>query len=149
MSQLVLEEGNTSSRRTLSAGESRDRAAANDYVQAKTKVNGITEISGIDALDVGRVKGRGIEGTGEIAANAGNAIAAQAVSDRSPWALMRRPLFRALWLASLTSSIGTWIHEAGAAWLMTSLTLSPVMVALMQTAASLRSEEHTPELQSH
>jgi MFS family permease len=137
MSQLVLEEGNTSSRRTLSAGESRNWAAANDYVQAKTRPNGITEISGIGALDVGRVKGRGIEGTGEIAANAGNAIAAQAVSDRSPWALMRRPLFRALWIASLTSSIGTWMHELGAAWLMTSLTLSPVMVALMQTAASL------------
>jgi MFS family permease len=50
---------------------------------------------------------------------------------------MRRPLFRALWIASLTSSIGTWMHEVGAAWLMTSLTLSPVMVALMQTAASL------------
>jgi hypothetical protein len=29
------------------------------------------------------------------------------------------------------------MHELGAAWLMTSLTLSPVMVALMQTAASL------------
>lgn len=55
----------------------------------------------------------------------------------SAWAPLRRPLFRALWIASLTSSIGTWMHEVGAAWLMTSLTLSPVMVALMQTAASL------------
>jgi len=137
MSQLVLDEGNTSSRGTLSAGESCDWPAANDYVQAKTRLNGITEISGIGALDVGRVKGRGIEGTGEIAANADNAIAAEAVSGSSPWALMRRPLFRALWIASLTSSIGTWMHELGAVWLMTSLTLSPVMVALMQTAASL------------
>jgi MFS family permease len=55
----------------------------------------------------------------------------------SAWAPLRRPLFRALWMASLTSSIGTWMHEVGAAWLMTSLTLSPVMVALMQTATSL------------
>jgi MFS family permease len=50
---------------------------------------------------------------------------------------MRRPLFRPLWIASLTSSIGTWMHEVGAAWLMTSLTVSAVMVALMQSAASL------------
>jgi MFS family permease len=55
----------------------------------------------------------------------------------SAWSPLRQPLFRTLWIASLTSSIGTWMHEVGAAWLMTSLTLSPVMVALMQTAASL------------
>ena len=65
------------------------------------------------------------------------------MSDRRPfrsasaWAPLRRPLFRALWIASLTSNIGTWMHEIGAVWLMTSLTPSPVMVALMQTAASL------------
>lgn len=55
----------------------------------------------------------------------------------SAWSPLRHPLFRTLWIASLTSNIGTWMHEVGAAWLMTSLTLSPVMVALMQTAASL------------
>ncbi len=55
----------------------------------------------------------------------------------SAWAPLRKPLFRALWISSLTSSIGTWMHEVGAAWLMTSLTLSPMMVALLHTAASL------------
>ena len=59
------------------------------------------------------------------------------VRNASAWAPLRRPVFRALWIASLTSSIGTWMHEAGAVWLMTSLTPSPVMVTLMQTAASL------------
>jgi MFS family permease len=61
----------------------------------------------------------------------------ETLRNASAWAPLRSPLFRALWLASLTSSIGTWMHEVGAAWLMTSLTLSPVMVALMQTAGSL------------
>jgi MFS family permease len=61
----------------------------------------------------------------------------ETVRSASAWAPLRRPLFRALWIASLTSSIGTWMHEVGAVWLMTSLTPSPVMVALMQTAASL------------
>lgn len=55
----------------------------------------------------------------------------------SAWSPLRQPLFRALWIASITSNIGTWMHEAGAGWLMTSLTTSPLMVALMQTATSL------------
>jgi MFS family permease len=55
----------------------------------------------------------------------------------SAWSPLREPIFRALWIASVTSNIGTWMHEAGAGWLMTSLTTSPFMVALMQTATSL------------
>ena len=55
------------------------------------------------------------------------------VRSASAWAPLRRPLFRALWIASLTSSIGTWMHEVGAVWLMTSLTPSPLMVTLMQS----------------
>jgi len=55
----------------------------------------------------------------------------------STWRPLEQPLFRALWIASLTSNIGTWMHEAGAGWLMTSLTSSPVMIALMQTATTL------------
>ena len=50
---------------------------------------------------------------------------------------LRQRLFRSLWIASVSSNIGTWMHEAGAAWLMTALTASPLMVALMQTATSL------------
>src|ERR671932_2209552 len=50
---------------------------------------------------------------------------------------LREPVFRALWVASLVSNVGTWMQNVGGAWLMTSLTPSPVMVALMQTATSL------------
>jgi MFS family permease len=45
-------------------------------------------------------------------------------------------VFRALWLASVTSNIGTWAHDVGSAWLMTSMTTSPLLVSLLQTAAS-------------
>src|SRR5437899_10523449 len=55
----------------------------------------------------------------------------------SAWKPLRQPVFRALWIASLTSIIGTWMLNAGAAWLMTSLTPSPVVVALVQAATSL------------
>jgi MFS family permease len=55
----------------------------------------------------------------------------------SPWAPLRRPLYRALWIATLVSSIGTWMHEVGAGWLMVTLNPSPVMVALVQAATAL------------
>lgn len=44
------------------------------------------------------------------------------------------PIFRALWIATVVSNIGTLMHAVGAAWLMTSLTHSPLLVALVPTA---------------
>jgi MFS family permease/quinol monooxygenase YgiN len=55
----------------------------------------------------------------------------------SAWSPLRQPVFRSLWMAAVASNIGTWMHDVGAVWLMTSLTPSPIMVALMQTATSL------------
>lgn len=56
---------------------------------------------------------------------------------RSAWAPLRHSTFRAVWSASLVSNIGTWMQNTAAAWFMTSLSASPVMVALMPTATSL------------
>lgn len=55
----------------------------------------------------------------------------------SPWSPLRVRAFRTLWLAAIASNLGTWAHEVGAAWLMTSLTPSPTLVALVQAAATL------------
>lgn len=55
----------------------------------------------------------------------------------SAWSPLKIKLFRALWLAALASNIGTWMQEIGAGWLMTTLSPSPVMVALVQTATTL------------
>src|SRR5213594_1037317 len=46
-------------------------------------------------------------------------------------------LFRSVWIATIVSNIGTWMHEVGAGWLMTSLSSSPSMVALVEAADSL------------
>jgi MFS family permease len=55
----------------------------------------------------------------------------------SAWAPLGQSLFRWLWMASVVSNIGTWMEEVGEAWLMTSQTPSPLLVALLQTAESL------------
>ena len=55
----------------------------------------------------------------------------------SAWSPLQQSLFRALWLASVASNIGTWMQNVGAAWLMTSLAPSPTLVALVQAATSL------------
>jgi MFS family permease len=47
------------------------------------------------------------------------------------------PVFRALWIATIVSNIGTWMHDVGAGWLMTSLSPSPLLVALVQAATTL------------
>ena len=55
----------------------------------------------------------------------------------SIWSPLRNEVFRALWIAGIVSNIGTWMQNVGGAWLMTLLTTSPVLVALMQSATSL------------
>ncbi|MEO6029434.1 MAG: MFS transporter [Candidatus Binatia bacterium] len=50
---------------------------------------------------------------------------------------LRRSVFRALWIAAVASNVGTWMQEVGAAWLMTSLSPSPLLVTLIQAGSSL------------
>ena len=54
-----------------------------------------------------------------------------------PWSPLRRPVFRALWIAGLASNLGTWVQNVGAAWLMTSLAPEPFVVSLVQAASNL------------
>src|SRR5438094_4196543 len=61
----------------------------------------------------------------------------EASGGSSPWAPLREPLFRSLWIAAVISYTGTWMQNVGAGWLMTQLTLSPFMIGLVQTAATL------------
>lgn len=50
---------------------------------------------------------------------------------------LRQPEFRDLWIANFLSNLGTIMHGAAAAWLMTTITSSPLLIGLVQTAASL------------
>ncbi len=70
-------------------------------------------------------------------ATARSGAAGSPAPDASMWSPLRSAVFRSLWIASIASNIGTWMQSVGAAWLMTDLTASPLLVALMQTATSL------------
>jgi MFS family permease len=56
---------------------------------------------------------------------------------KSAWTPLRHGLFRAMWIASVVSNVGTWMHTVAASWLMTMLATSPLPVALVQTATTL------------
>ena len=55
----------------------------------------------------------------------------------SAWSPLRQHAFGRLWLGSLASYLAVWMQSVAGAWLMTSLTTSALLIALMQTAISL------------
>ncbi|HZQ46355.1 MAG TPA: MFS transporter, partial [Verrucomicrobiae bacterium] len=58
-------------------------------------------------------------------------------SQMSVWQPLRRPVFRSRLIASIISNTGSWMQDTAGTWLMTALTTSPLLIALMQTAATL------------
>jgi MFS family permease len=49
----------------------------------------------------------------------------------------RHRTYRILWSASFVANTGSWMYAAASAWLMTSLDSDPLLVSLVQVAASL------------
>ena len=64
--------------------------------------------------------------------------AGRAEADRggSAWAPFTHAAFAVLWTATVISNVGTWMHDVASGWLMTSLSPSPLMVALVQAATT-------------
>src|ERR1700690_1357654 len=66
-----------------------------------------------------------------------SSIDIQDVGAPSPWApFLVRP-FAVPWPAKLVANIGTWMYNAASGWLITSLAPDPLMVSLVQAAATL------------
>jgi MFS family permease len=61
----------------------------------------------------------------------------QSIPLPDPWSPLSQPVFRRMWLAILTSNIGTWIHDVSAALVIAETTGSPFMVAAVQSATTL------------
>lgn len=55
----------------------------------------------------------------------------------SSFAPFKHKVFTSLWIAAVVSNIGTWMHEVGAAWLMTELSGDPLMISLVAASTSL------------
>lgn len=53
------------------------------------------------------------------------------------WTPFAYSVFRAIWIAGMVSNVGTWMQNVAGVWLVTTLTTSALLVALMQTATSL------------
>jgi len=64
-----------------------------------------------------------------------------ALKPRPPrWAALeplKLPVFRMLWTTWLIANVCMWMNDVAAAWMMTTLTTSPVWVALVQSASTL------------
>jgi MFS family permease/quinol monooxygenase YgiN len=63
--------------------------------------------------------------------------AAPEAADLSAWGPIKRPVFRMLWSTWLVANICMWMNDVAAAWMMTSMTTSPIWVALVQSASTL------------
>ena len=61
-------------------------------------------------------------------------VGAESPSAMAPF---RHRAFALLWVATVASNVGTWMHDVGAGWLMTELSPSPLIVAAVQAATTL------------
>ncbi len=59
------------------------------------------------------------------------------MNEKSAWAPFSHKAFRALWCAGAVVNLAIWMQTVGAAWVMTTLSPSPLMVSLVQTAMAL------------
>jgi len=62
---------------------------------------------------------------------------AEAAQSLSAWAPLKSPVFRMLWSTWLVANISMWMNDVAAAWMMTSMTSTPLWVALVQSASTL------------
>ena len=53
------------------------------------------------------------------------------------FAPFKEPLFRKIWTSSFVSNIGTWMQNVGVSWLSATMSASPLIISLIQTASSL------------
>lgn len=74
-----------------------------------------------------------------VAAQFGPAAAASLRSGAATSVLapLSVPAFRMLWLTWVTANTCMWMNDVAAAWLMTTLTSAPILVALVQSASTL------------
>jgi MFS family permease len=59
------------------------------------------------------------------------------VASVSPWAPLRRSVFRSIWIANLCSNIGSNMNDTAAVWSMSKLSGSPLLLSVMATVSAV------------
>lgn len=59
------------------------------------------------------------------------------IQQASAWAPLRDRTFRKLWLVWMASNVSMWMNDVAAAWVMTSLTTSATLIAMVTTASAM------------
>lgn len=55
----------------------------------------------------------------------------------SIWSPLKYPYYRAFWICVFISNLGTWIQDVAASWVMTHLSTSPFVIAMLTFSSSL------------
>jgi len=76
-------------------------------------------------------------GDAEEPTASGPAASALTAAESSPWAPLRQPGFRWLWLGMFISYIGAWMQTVGAQWLLVDAPNAAALVSLVQAAMTL------------
>lgn len=66
-----------------------------------------------------------------------SASAAAAVGDSGPWSPLKHRVFLIIWGSMLASNVGMWVRDVASGWLMTEMSQSALLVALVQAALML------------
>ena len=61
----------------------------------------------------------------------------KAAKTSGPWSPLASPTFRALWIATVVSNLGTWMQTVGSQWILIDQPNAATWVALVQTAMTL------------
>jgi len=68
--------------------------------------------------------------------SASESLSSASIAPVSAWTPLSQPAFRMLWGVWVVANVCMWMNDVAAAWLMTTLSSAPVMVALVQSAST-------------
>ncbi|NUN05545.1 MAG: MFS transporter [Bdellovibrio sp.] len=57
--------------------------------------------------------------------------------NESVWSPLKHSVYRSFWICAFLSNLGTWIQDVAASWVMTHLSTSPLVIALLSFSSSL------------
>lgn len=57
--------------------------------------------------------------------------------NESVWSPLKISIYRSFWICAFLSNLGTWIQDVAASWVMTHLSMSPLIVSLLSFTGSL------------